>query len=173
MIGDKAYDSDPLDQRLLDKYGIEMISTNRARRKWKTQDGRPLRRYRRRWKVERLFDWLNQFRRIVVRYESESKAASAFSISPASKYYYDTIRIRSRRQLVVWGNIGKMGKRRTIPINDSLRELFVKWPPPCSGHLFPMYSPDTISRSFDVGCDDSVSRRVLACIRYGRPSPAS
>jgi hypothetical protein len=33
------------------EYGIEMISPNRSNRKQKTQDGRPLRRYRRRWKV--------------------------------------------------------------------------------------------------------------------------
>jgi transposase len=71
MIGDKAYDSDPLDERLLRKYGIEMISPNREGRKRLTQDGRPLRRYKRRWKVERLFAWLTQFRRIVVRYESK------------------------------------------------------------------------------------------------------
>ena len=71
LIGDKAYDSDPLDERLLRKYGIEMISPNRAKRRRKTQDGRPLRRYRRRWKVERLFAWLTQFRRIVVRYEHQ------------------------------------------------------------------------------------------------------
>jgi transposase len=71
MIGDKAYDSDPLDERLLRKYGIEMISPNREGRNRLTQDGRPLRRYKRRWKVERLFAWLTQFRRIVVRYESK------------------------------------------------------------------------------------------------------
>jgi transposase len=70
LIGDKAYDSDPLDERMLRKYGIEMISPNRAGRTRITQDGRPLRRYRRRWKVERLFAWLTQFRRIVVRYEA-------------------------------------------------------------------------------------------------------
>lgn len=70
LIGDKAYDSDPLDQRLLDKYGIEMISPNRAKRKRKTQDGRPLRRYKRRWKVERLFAWITQFRRTIVRQEA-------------------------------------------------------------------------------------------------------
>jgi transposase len=35
----------------------------------KTQDGRPLRRYKRRWKVERLFAWLGNYRRLVVRYE--------------------------------------------------------------------------------------------------------
>jgi transposase len=69
MIGDKAYDSDPLDAQLKRDYGIEMISPNRAKRKRKTQDGRPLRRYKRRWKVERLFAWLQQFRSITTRYE--------------------------------------------------------------------------------------------------------
>jgi len=34
-----------------------------------TQDGRALRRYRRRWKVERLFAWPHNYRRIVVRWE--------------------------------------------------------------------------------------------------------
>lgn len=53
-----------------------------------------------------------------------------------------------RRQIVVRGLIGKMGKRRTIPINDTLHELLVKWPQPHSGLLFPMYSPDTISQKF-------------------------
>ena len=69
LIGDKAYDSDPLDEALLDE-GIEMIAPHRAnRKKRKTQDGRKLRRYKRRWKVERLFAWLQSFRRLVVRYE--------------------------------------------------------------------------------------------------------
>jgi hypothetical protein len=35
----------------------------------KTQDGRVLRRYRRRWKVERLFSWLYNFRRLSARWE--------------------------------------------------------------------------------------------------------
>jgi transposase len=70
LIGDKAYDSDPLDNRLLDERGIEMIAPHRkGRKRPKTQDGRKLRRYRRRWKVERFFAWLQNFRRIVVRYE--------------------------------------------------------------------------------------------------------
>ena len=68
LIGDKAYDSDPLDERLRDRHGIEMISPNRRKRR-KTQDGRPLRRYIRRWKVERLFAWLKNFRRITGRWE--------------------------------------------------------------------------------------------------------
>lgn len=68
LIGDKAYDSDPLDRHLAEEYGIEMIAPNRANRR-KSQDGRPLRRYQRRWAVERLFAWLQWFRRLVTRYE--------------------------------------------------------------------------------------------------------
>lgn len=67
LIGDKAYDSDGLDRELAAQ-GVDMIAPNRANRS-KTQDGRPLRRYQRRWKVERLFAWLHNFRRLVVRYE--------------------------------------------------------------------------------------------------------
>jgi transposase len=70
MIGDKAYDSDPVDQRLLKEHGTELIAPHKAnRKKPKTQDGRALRRYKRRWKVERFFAWLYNFRRLVVRYE--------------------------------------------------------------------------------------------------------
>jgi transposase len=70
LIGDHAYDSDRLDQRLRECYGVEMIVPHNPRRyRTLTQDGRPLRRYRRRWKVERLFAWLHNYRRIVVRWE--------------------------------------------------------------------------------------------------------
>lgn len=69
LIGDKAYDSDALDEQLAEEYGIEMISPNRSNRKLKTQDGRPLRRYRRRWKVERIFAWMQNYRRLVTRWE--------------------------------------------------------------------------------------------------------
>lgn len=68
LIGDKAYDSDALDQRLRDQQGIELIAPNRRKRR-KTQDGRPLRRYLRRWKIERLFAWLKNFRRLTGRWE--------------------------------------------------------------------------------------------------------
>ena len=70
LIGDKAYDSDGLDQKLAEERGIELISPHRqGRKKPPTQDGRKLRRYCRRWKVERLFAWMYNFRRLVVRYE--------------------------------------------------------------------------------------------------------
>ena len=69
LIGDKAYDSDRLDHDLAERYGIEMIAPHRGARRTPTQDGRPLRRYRRRWRVERLFAWLHHFRRLVIRWE--------------------------------------------------------------------------------------------------------
>jgi transposase len=69
LIGDKAYDSDPLDEKLAEN-GVELIAPHRSnRKKEKTQDGRKLRRYRRRWKVERLFAWLQNYRRILVRFD--------------------------------------------------------------------------------------------------------
>ena len=68
LIGDNAYESDSLVADLA-RRGVELIAPHRRTRKQRTQDGRPLRRYRRRWKVERLFAWLQNFRRIVVRYE--------------------------------------------------------------------------------------------------------
>ena len=33
------------------------------------QDGRKLRRYRRRWKIERTIAWISSFRRLIVRHE--------------------------------------------------------------------------------------------------------
>jgi transposase len=69
LIGDKAYDSDPLDERLA-VFETELIAPHKANRKRaKTQDGRKLRRYKRRWKIERLFAWLQNFRRVLVRFD--------------------------------------------------------------------------------------------------------
>jgi transposase len=71
IIGDKAYDSDPLDEKLAIEYGVELIAPHRYNRQApSTQDGRPLRHcYKHRWKIERLFAWLQNFRCIRVRYE--------------------------------------------------------------------------------------------------------
>lgn len=70
LIGDKAYDSDKLDKLLKDIWGIQLIAPHKSNRRAKTtQDGRGLRRYRRRWKIERLFAWLQNYRRIGTRYE--------------------------------------------------------------------------------------------------------
>ena len=78
LIGDKAYDSDALDERLMQNYGTEMIAPNKANRRVPTQDGRPLRRYVRRYKIERLFAWLFNFRRLVVRYEYHAENFQGF-----------------------------------------------------------------------------------------------
>lgn len=69
LIRDKACDSDGITQNLDSNHQIEMILPHRSNRKNRTQDGRPICRYKRRWKVERLFARLHNFRRLVVRYE--------------------------------------------------------------------------------------------------------
>jgi len=68
LIGDKAFDSDPLDERLAQQ-GVELIAPQQPRHTTKSQDGRPLRRYRRRWHIERLIAWLLRHRRVHTRYE--------------------------------------------------------------------------------------------------------
>jgi hypothetical protein len=58
LIGDRAYDSDPLDHAL-PQDGIEMIAPHRSNRtKPPTQDRRCLRRFLRRCLVERFFAWI-------------------------------------------------------------------------------------------------------------------
>jgi transposase len=69
LIGDRAYGSDRLDQHLLETYGIELIAPHLRTWRQPTQDGRLLRRYRGRWRIERLFAWLHWFRRPVTRWE--------------------------------------------------------------------------------------------------------
>ncbi len=79
LVCDKGYDSDPLRDRLRDERGIELVCPHRkGRTKPATQDGRKLRRYKRRWKVERTFAWLGNFRRLVVRYDRDLTMYQAF-----------------------------------------------------------------------------------------------
>jgi len=69
IIADKAYDSDPL-RRRLKRRGIELIVPYRENKKKKPYaDGRKLRRYKRRWKIERTNAWLGFFRRLAMRYD--------------------------------------------------------------------------------------------------------
>jgi transposase len=78
VIADRAYDSDQLRGRLLQR-GIVLISPHRrGRRKPSLNDGRTLRRYRKRWKIERTFAWLGNYRRLVVRYDYHLKSYQAF-----------------------------------------------------------------------------------------------
>lgn len=74
LIGDKAYDSDKLDERLWNERGVKLIAPHRrGRKRPATQDGRELRRYKRRWMVERFFAWLHFSRRLVIRYEVKAE----------------------------------------------------------------------------------------------------
>ena len=78
IIADKAYDSDPLRERLA-KRGIELICPYRENnKKKKYEDGRKLRRYKRRWMVERTFSWLGNNRRLVVRWDRDIVIYNAF-----------------------------------------------------------------------------------------------
>jgi transposase len=78
LIGDRAYDSEALRERF-EQMEIDLICPHRRNRKRpKLQDGRKLRRYRKRWKIERFFAWLGAYRRLVVRWDRDPKIYSAF-----------------------------------------------------------------------------------------------
>ena len=73
LIGDKGYDSNPL-RAWLAACEIEPIIPARSNNRSAThQDGRTLRRYKKRWIIERTNSWLQNFRRLVVRYERQAK----------------------------------------------------------------------------------------------------
>jgi transposase len=78
LIADKGYDSDPLRKRLK-AFKIDLIVPQRNnRKKLKLQDGTKLRRYRKRWKIERTFAWLVNYRRLLVRHERRIDMYRAF-----------------------------------------------------------------------------------------------
>jgi transposase len=69
VIADRAYDSDPLRGRLAGD-GFRLLAPHRKNRtKPPTNDGRRMRRYRRRYIVERTIGWLHSYRRVLVRHE--------------------------------------------------------------------------------------------------------
>src|SRR5712691_2349089 len=78
VIADKADDSDPLRKRLR-RRGIALICPHKKNSvRPATQDGRALRRYKRRWIVERTNAWLGNFCRLVVRYDRSLTIYGAF-----------------------------------------------------------------------------------------------
>jgi transposase len=78
IVADRAYDSDPLRRRLW-KRGIELIVPYRFwKRRQPFYDGRKLRRYRRRWKIERTIGWLGNFRRLQTRHDRILSVFSGF-----------------------------------------------------------------------------------------------
>lgn len=74
LIGDRAWDGAPLQERLWTERGIDLIAPKRGGRcpSRRKQDGRKLRRYKRRWRVESLFAQLKRFRRIATRWDVKS-----------------------------------------------------------------------------------------------------
>ncbi len=78
VIADRGYDSDPLRERWK-RRGIELIAPYRKNNKERRyEDGRKLRRYKRRWIIERTNAWLGQFRRLLVRHEHLLSTYRAF-----------------------------------------------------------------------------------------------
>ena len=74
LIGDQAYDSDPLDEEIWKKHKVKIVSPHKSNRvKPATQDGRELRRYKNRWKIERVFSWLQNYRKIQTRWEVKAE----------------------------------------------------------------------------------------------------
>lgn len=77
LIADRGYDSNAV-RAALDTRGIQPIIPARSNNRRAThQDGRCLRRYCRRWIVERSNAWLYNFRRLVVRYERSAEIYTA------------------------------------------------------------------------------------------------
>jgi hypothetical protein len=80
LIGDRAYDSNPLDEGLRND-GIAMIAPHRSnRRKPPTQDRRRLTRYTRRWLVERFSACIQRQRCIFVRWEYHAENFLGFLV---------------------------------------------------------------------------------------------
>jgi transposase len=77
IVADRGYDSRPLWERLKCR-GIDLIAPHLRTRKRRWQDGRKLRRYRRRWIIERTNAWLLNFRRLLVRHERRVDVYRAF-----------------------------------------------------------------------------------------------
>jgi transposase len=77
LIGDKAYDSDKLRASLAGR-GIRLLVPYRRNRKGRITSPEVQERYQHRWKIERTFAWLGNFRRLVVRYERLITVYSGF-----------------------------------------------------------------------------------------------
>lgn len=77
LVADRGYDSNPARETLVDR-GIKPVIPARSNNTIAThQDGRSLRRYQRRWIIERTNAWLQNYRRLVVRYERSAEVYTA------------------------------------------------------------------------------------------------
>jgi transposase len=73
-----VYDSDKLRDKVGDR-GIRLLVPYRRNRKRRRKQSAEVKtRYARRWKIERTFAWVGNFRRLVVRYERLALVYLAF-----------------------------------------------------------------------------------------------
>lgn len=77
LLADRAYDSDALREHLA-RHGWTLVSPHRRGRKYLSNDGRRMKRYKRRWKIERTIAWLHHFRRLVTRWEYHADLYQGF-----------------------------------------------------------------------------------------------
>lgn len=78
LLYDKAADADWIRDALKVR-GIQQVTPHRkGRKKRSRQDGRSLRRYRHRWKIERTISWLQFQRRLLIRYERHAHLFQGF-----------------------------------------------------------------------------------------------
>lgn len=83
LVADKAYDSADFRRRLRRRGIKPTIPTFERRKRKKPKRGRPIRPgvgYRQRWKVERCFGWMDNCRRLVVRYDRHLHIYRAFCL---------------------------------------------------------------------------------------------
>ena len=69
LIADKGYDSNAARELIEHRGMIPIIPARKNNKQATHQDGRCLRRYNRRWIIERTNAWIQNFRRLVTRYE--------------------------------------------------------------------------------------------------------
>ena len=77
IIADRGYDARYLWEQMKER-GVDFIAPHLRTRVNRYQDRRKLRRYRRRWIVERTNAWLFNFRRLIVRWEHKLEVFRGF-----------------------------------------------------------------------------------------------
>jgi transposase len=78
LIVCRAYDADSLRHLMRHLEGKLICPHRRNRKRASLQDGRAVRRYKHRSKVERLFAWIGVWRRLLVRHERRIDLYSGF-----------------------------------------------------------------------------------------------
>ena len=92
MLGDRGYDAEAI-RRGLRARGIMPWLAKRN-----TEHGSGLGRWR--WVVERTFAWLNQFRRLRIRYEKRADIHEAFLVLACALLCWNVLQKHARKRLV-------------------------------------------------------------------------